>query len=136
MDKAEISPTLVTSLVAAQFPQWADLPVTPVELDGWDNTTFRLGKVLSVRLPSADRYALQVDKEHQWLPILARQLPLAIPEPIAKGTPGCGFPRPWSVYRWLEGDSATVERIASLVDFAAELAGFLSSLYRIDPSGG
>jgi len=25
-----------------------------------------------------------------------------IPRPIAKGRPGCGFPRPWSVYGWLE----------------------------------
>jgi aminoglycoside phosphotransferase (APT) family kinase protein len=136
MAKADIAPTLVTTLVAAQFPKWAHLPVTPVELDGWDNTTFRLGEEMSVRLPSADSYAPQVDKEHQWLPILARQLPLPIPEPLAKGVPGCGFPRPWSVYRWLEGDSATVEHIANLVEFATDLAGFLAALHRIDPSGG
>jgi aminoglycoside phosphotransferase (APT) family kinase protein len=37
----------VTSLVAAQLPRWAALPVTPVELDGWDNTTFRLGERMS-----------------------------------------------------------------------------------------
>jgi aminoglycoside phosphotransferase (APT) family kinase protein len=136
MDKADITPALVASLVAAQFPQWADLPVRPVELDGWDNTTYHLGEEMSVRLPSADRYTLQVDKEHRWLPILARRLPLPIPEPLVKGVPGCGFPRPWSVYRWLEGEPATVERIANLVEFAAELAGFLDALYRIDPSGG
>jgi aminoglycoside phosphotransferase (APT) family kinase protein len=136
MDKADITPALVASLVAAQFPRWADLPVRPVELDGWDNTTYRLGEEMSVRLPSADRYTLQVGKEHRWLPILARRLPLPIPEPLAKGVPGYGFPRPWSVYRWLEGEPATVERIANLVEFAAELAGFLDALYRIDPSGG
>ena len=136
MDKADITPALVASLVAAQFPQWADLPVRPVELDGWDNTTYRLGDEMSVRLPSADRYSLQVGKEHRWLPILARRLPLPIPEPLAEGVLGCGFPRPWSVYRWLEGEPATVERIANLVEFAAELAGFLDALYRIDPSGG
>jgi aminoglycoside phosphotransferase (APT) family kinase protein len=136
VDKAEITPALVASLVAAQFPRWADLPVRPVELDGWDNTTYRLGEEMSVRLPSADRYTPQVGKEHRWLPILARRLPLPIPEPLAKGVPACGFPRPWSVYRWLEGEPATVERIANLVEFAAELAGFLDALYRIDPSGG
>jgi aminoglycoside phosphotransferase (APT) family kinase protein len=136
LDKADITPALVTSLVAGQFPRWADLPVTPVELDGWDNTTFRLGEGMSVRLPSADRYALQVDKEHRWLPILARQLPLPIPEPLARGVPGCGFPRPWSVYRWLDGDPATAERIANLVEFGTELADFLDALYRIDPPGG
>jgi aminoglycoside phosphotransferase (APT) family kinase protein len=136
MDKADITPALVSNLVAAQFPQWAGLAVRPVELDGWDNTTFRLGSEMSVRLPSAERYVAQVDKEHRWLPILASQLPLAIPEPLAKGVPGCGFPRPWSVYRWLDGDSATADRIADLVEFATALAGFLADLHRIDPSGG
>jgi aminoglycoside phosphotransferase (APT) family kinase protein len=43
VDKSEITPMVVKRLVTAQFPQWADLAVTPVELDGWDNTTFRLG---------------------------------------------------------------------------------------------
>lgn len=136
VDKVAITPALVSRLVATQFPQWAHLPVTPVELDGWDNTTFRLGEDLSVRLPSADAYVAQVEKEHRWLPILAHQLPLPIPTPLAKGTPGCGFPRPWSVYGWLPGEHATVERVASLERFARDLAGFLSALSAIDPGGG
>ena len=69
MDKSEITPALVQRLVAAQFPQWSDLPVTRVEFDGWDNTTFRLGREMSVRLPSGDAYTAQVDKEHRWLPV-------------------------------------------------------------------
>ena len=135
MNKAAITPVLVSRLVAAQFPQWADLPVTPVELDGNDNTTLRLGEELSVRLPSADGYVQQVDKEHLWLPVLAPQLPVPIPEPLAKGAPGCGFTRPWSVYRWLAGEHATVERVADLVRFATDLTDFLAALYKIDPAG-
>jgi aminoglycoside phosphotransferase (APT) family kinase protein len=126
----------VRRLVAAQFPQWTDLPVAPVELDGWDNTTFRLGDELSIRLPSADAYVPQVEKEHRWLPLLAPQLPLPIPDPVAKGGPSEVFPRPWSVYRWLDGDHATVERVTDLERFAADLADFLAALYRIDPAGG
>jgi len=133
-DEIDAEVALVRRLLAAQFPQWADLPVTPVELDGWDNTTFRLGEELAVRLPSAERYVPQVNKEHQWLPSLAPQLPLPIPEPVAKGTPEYGFPRPWSVYRWLAGEQATVERVADLERLATDLAGFLAALYRIDPS--
>lgn len=136
VDKAAITPELVSRLVAAQFPQWADLPVRPVGLDGWDNTTFRLGDELSVRLPSASWYVPQVDKEHRWLPVFAGQLPLPIPEPLAKGVPGCGYPWPWSVYRWLAGEPATTERVADLDRFATDLAGFLAALYRIDPAGG
>ena len=132
MDKAGITPAVVERLLAAQFPQWAHLPVSRVELDGWDNTTFRLGDEMSVRLPSGDAYTAQVDKEHRWLPYLAPQLPLPIPQPLAKGAPTQEFPRPWSIYRWLEGEPATVDRIADLERFATDLAAFLDALYRID----
>ena len=136
VEKAAITPELVSRLVAAQFPHWADLAVTPVELDGWDNTTFRLGEDLAVRLPSADWYVAQVDKEHRWLPILAAQLPLPIPRPLAKGIPGSGFSRPWSVYRWLAGRHATMDRVGDLDRLATDLANFLAALYKIDPAGG
>ena len=39
-------------------------------------------------------------------------LPLAIPEPVAKGAAGRGLPFAWSVYRWIEGEAATRERLA------------------------
>jgi aminoglycoside phosphotransferase (APT) family kinase protein len=134
--KVDITADLVRGLIADQFPRWADLPVRPVDADGIDNTTFRLGPAMSVRLPSAPAYAEQVDKEQRWLPVLARQLPLPIPEPLAKGEPGRGFPRSWSVYRWIDAEPATAENIADMADFAADLAGFLGALYRIDPAGG
>jgi aminoglycoside phosphotransferase (APT) family kinase protein len=136
MKKRDITAEVAARLVAAQFPQWADLPVVPVAVDGWDNSTFRLGDELSVRLPSADRYVAQIEKEHRWLPILAPQLPLRIPEPVAMGEPGSGFPRPWSIYRWIEGEFASVDRIADLTEFAADVAGFLVALYAIDPGAG
>jgi aminoglycoside phosphotransferase (APT) family kinase protein len=134
--KDDITPALVARLVAEQFPQWARLPITPVDLDGWDNTTFRLGDELSVRLPSADAYVAQIDKEHRWLPVLAPRLPLPIPEPVAKGDPGAGFPRPWSVYRWLAGEHATADRVSDLDRFASDLARFLAALYRVEPTDG
>ncbi len=82
---------LVSRLVAAQFPQWAYLPITPVRLSGWDNRTLRLGEDMTVRLPSDEAYTPQVDKEHRWLPILAPQLPLPVPVPLAKGVPTEGL---------------------------------------------
>ena len=104
MRKADITVEVVTCLIAEQFPQWTGLGIRPVALDGWDNTTFRLGDELSVRLPSHKRYVPQIDKEHRCLPILAPHLPVPIPRPVAKGAPGCGFPAPWSIYRWLVGN--------------------------------
>ncbi len=131
-----IDRSLVRRLVTSQFPQWAHLPVAAVEFDGSDHRTFRLGTDLSVRLPSAAAYAPQVAKEHRWLPVLAPQLPLPIPEPVEMGVPGAGYPWNWSIYSWLEGTIARPDRIADLNEFARTLAGFLAALQRIDPAGG
>ena len=89
-----------------------------------------------VRIPSGQQYALQVEKEQRWLPLLAPQLPLPIPRPVACGRPTQGFPLPWSVYSWLEGMPATSAPIADLAGFALDLASFLTALYAIDPAGG
>ena len=127
---------LVRRLVAAQFPQWADLPVLPVANEGWDNRTFHLGAEMSVRLPSASAYSLAVEKEQRWLPVLAPQLPLQVPVPLAQGAPGEGYPYVWSVYRWLDGDTARRDNVADLTEFGAALADFLAALQGVDPTHG
>jgi aminoglycoside phosphotransferase (APT) family kinase protein len=136
VQRGEITAGLVSRLVGTQFPQWAGLPVRPVQTSGWDNVTFRLGEDMSVRLPSAQEYVPGVHKEQRWLPVLASQLPLPIPELLAAGAPGCGFPRPWSVYRWIDGVPLTEQTVPDLPQFAVDLAGFLTALYQIDPAGG
>ncbi|MCZ6617169.1 MAG: phosphotransferase, partial [Gammaproteobacteria bacterium] len=133
-ESVQIDIPLVKRLVATQFPEWADLPIKPVELGGWDNRTFHLGDEMSVRLPSAKRYAAQVERERRWLPGIAPQLPLPIPVPLAMGAPGEGYPWHWSIYRWLEGEIATIERIEDLNRFASDLGIFLKTLQRIDPT--
>jgi aminoglycoside phosphotransferase (APT) family kinase protein len=133
--KDEVAVDVVAGLVAAQFPQWAGLPVAPVAVSGQDNSMFRLGDELAVRLPGVSSVP-QVAKEHRWLPVLARRLPLPVPEPVAMGRPGEGFPRPWSVYRWIEGEPATTGQVTDLTGFASGLAGFLAALQGIDVSGG
>jgi aminoglycoside phosphotransferase (APT) family kinase protein len=131
-----IDESLARRLIDSQFPQWSHLPIRAFELDGWDNRSFRLGSELTVRLPSGNWYAKQVDKEQRWLPVLALELPLPIPSPVAKGEPDAEFPYPWSVYRWLDGEPASTARIGDLRDFAATLARFLNALGRIDATAG
>ncbi len=131
-----INASLVRRLIASQFPEWRDLPIEPVALSGWDNRTFHLGRDMSVRLPSAADYELQIEKEHQWLPKLAPHLPLPIPLPLAMGSPEHGYPWKWSIYRWLEGQSANSAPIGDLTEFAIDLARFLGALYKIDTTGG
>jgi aminoglycoside phosphotransferase (APT) family kinase protein len=134
--RAVIDASLARRLIDSQFPQWSDLPITTVEVDGWDNRTFRLGSELTIRLPSGDWYAKQVDKEQRWLPVLAPQLPLPIPTPVARGEPDAGFPYPWSVYRWLDGELASRASVDDLAGFAGALAAFLKALGRVDATDG
>lgn len=132
----KIDVALVSKLVGAQFPRWANLPIKRVEFDGWDNRTFRLGETMSVRLPSAERYAAQVEKEHRWLPLLSLHLPIPIPVPLEMGFPAEGYPWHWSVYKWLEGEDASVGRMDDLCEFATSLGDFLGTLQQIDSTGG
>lgn len=132
----EIDAGLATELIAAQFPDWAGLPIEPVVPGGHDNRTFRLGDGLSIRLPSADWYVAGERKEHAWLARLAPQLPLPIPEVVGVGEPSGLFARPWSVRRWLAGDTAARERIGDLRTFARDLAAFQRALAAADATGG
>ena len=131
-----IDASLVRRLIAVQFPHWAHFPIRPVDQMGWDNRTFRLGRDMAVRLPSAAVYAPQVAREHRWLPILGPQLPVAIPVPLALGQPGEAYPWQWSVYRWLPGEAASARPARDWRPLARSLASFLAALQRVDPSGG
>lgn len=136
INEVDTDVSLVRRLLAAQFPQWADLPIEPVLSAGTDNAIYRLGDDMAVRLPRIHWATGQVDKEHRWLPRLAPLLPLAIPVPLAMGIPGERYPWHWSVYQWLEGKNATIGRIADPRQAATELAQFIAALQRIDPTGG
>src|SRR6185436_4716040 len=63
-------------------------------------------------------------------------LPLPIPSPIAMGRPSDDYPWPWSIYGWLDGETATRERISDLGRFASDLAGFLGALQRTGAADG
>ncbi|MGW7270061.1 aminoglycoside phosphotransferase family protein [Streptomyces sp. NPDC054864] len=134
--RAGIDVGLVKRLVAAQFPQWRDLSVRPVEVDGWDNRTYRLGENLTARLPTADGYVPAVAKENEWLPRLAPALPVAVPSIMGEGVPGEGYPYPWSVRGWLDGETADRGRIDDMEQFALSVADFILALQRCDTTGG
>jgi aminoglycoside phosphotransferase (APT) family kinase protein len=103
-DEVATDAALVRRLLAAQFPDWADLPIERVPSAGTDNAIYRLGSDMAVRLPRVESATGQVEMEHRWLPRLAPHLPLAIPAPLAMGVAAEGYPWPWAVYRWLEGE--------------------------------
>lgn len=131
-----ITADLVKKLIQEQFPKWAHLEVKPVKLSGHDNRTFHLGDQMSVRLPSDVAYAPQVEKENSWLPILSKGLSLPISAPIAKGNPSEEYLWPWSINKWIDGETVTKENVRDLDEFAADLGSFLIELQSIDASNG
>ena len=121
-DEIDVDETLVRELLTAQMPHLADRSLTKVEPWGTDHTIWRLGDDLVVRLPRIGWAAGQPDHEAEWLPRLAPHVPVAIPEPIAVGEPGGGYPFRWAVHRWIPGDGAAIDRVADPIAFALALA--------------
>lgn len=132
-DELEIDAPLVRRLVAGQFPEWADLPVERVASSGTDNAMFRLGDDLVVRLPRIGGAAGNVAAEQVWVPRLAPQLPVVVPEPVAVGAPTDDYRYAWSVCRWLDGVNPTAGDTTP--ELAHDLAAFVTALRRVDPAG-
>jgi len=110
-----ISPALVQALLEDQHADLAQLPLVKVA-EGWDNTIFRLGDELAVRVPRRAASAALVEHEQRWLPQLAARLPVAVPVPLRVGVPSRLFGWSWSIVRWLRGESLLH---GSLLDTAA-----------------
>jgi len=134
-DEVSVGRPLVARLIAAQFPQWERLPLTRVGPAGTDNTIYRLGEDLAVRLPRRSAVAAEADRLQRWLPRLAPQLPLEVAAPLACGVPGEGFPFPWLVCRWLDGQVASDDPGVDPADPAVRLGRFVAALHAADATG-
>ena len=95
-DEVDIDASLVRRLLAAQFPQWADLRIEPVASGGRTTRSTGSATTWSSGCPRTERTTEALEKEYRWLPRLAPLLPLAIPVPLAMGTPAEGYPWQWS----------------------------------------
>jgi aminoglycoside phosphotransferase (APT) family kinase protein len=133
-DEVHTDVPLVRRLLAAQFPQWAELALRRVPSAGTDNALYRLGDDMVVRLPRIKWAVESLEREQRWLPWLAPRLPVAVPVLLGKGTPGFGYPWHWSVHRWLEGENPVVGAISDPASIAGDLAEFIAALQRVDPS--
>ena len=134
-DTKSIMPTIniARKLIAEQFPEYSNLPLTDVEQQGHDNRTYKLGPDMLIRMPTAACYALKVPKEQELLPEFANFLSIKIPAPIKTGKPSSDYPYPFSIYQWLPGKSIN---LLTLTDqekeqLAFDLAKFLKELQAI-----
>jgi len=122
----DVDAALARALLAAQHPDLAGLPITFLA-SGWDNAIFRLGEDLLLRLPRRAMAARLLAHEQRWLPTLKHRLPLAVPAAVRVGAPQDGYPWPWSVVPWLEGETADLD--APDADQGEALAAFFEALH-------
>jgi aminoglycoside phosphotransferase (APT) family kinase protein len=128
-----IDTAFAQSLIAQQFPHYVDLPITAVPQQGWDNRSFRLGSNLTLRLPANPAYAAAVEKESRALAALAPHLPLALPEVVALGNPTEAYPMPWSIRRWITGETLDQSPAPDRTALAKSLATTLNALRAAPP---
>ncbi|MFF2349533.1 aminoglycoside phosphotransferase family protein [Kitasatospora sp. NPDC058115] len=134
-DEIAADEELVRSLLRAQRPDWAGLALAPAGA-GTDNTMYRLGEELLVRLPRTPDAARSVRKEQEWLPRLAPLLGrTAVPAPVHAGAPTTAFPLAWSVYRWIDGAEAGPASVRDWAGLGRDLAAFVRELHGLDLMG-
>lgn len=125
----DIDEALVRRLLIDQAPHLADRSLARF-LNGWDNSVWRLGDDLAVRVPRRTLGAPLVEHEQRLLPALAPLLPLPVPAPTVHGRPlAGGYPWSWSVVPWYEGERAATHQPKPTE--ATILGRFLAALHAI-----
>ena len=124
--EVDVDEPLVRALLAEQHPDLAG-ELAPLS-EGFDNSVWRLGHDLVVRLPRRRLGAELIEVEQRWLPELAARLPLPVPTPVRVGRPALGYPWRWSVCPYLPGALAA-DRPPAPAGAAVALGGFLAALH-------
>lgn len=102
-DELEISDELVRRLIDRDAPELGDRPLRRLTASGSTNALFGLGADHLVRLPRQPGGSATIETEARWLPHLASTLPVPVPEVVAVGHPGFGYPERWAITTWING---------------------------------
>lgn len=115
---------IVLKLINEQLPQFNHLCIKKIKKVN-NHNKFHLGQNsnehMIIRMPSHEKYATQVEKEYFWLPFLAKNLSIKVPEIISLLNPNALYP-----YKWIVCSKAKTQKLIK------ELASFLKELHSID----
>ena len=130
----DVDAQLARRLIAEQFPQFSESSLRRIGA-GWDNAAYLVEEHLIFRFPRRTVSAPLIVKEFAALPLLAPQLPLAVPNPLFIGTPSDAFPWHFGGYEILFGAPADTRELTSddARALAIDLATFLRALHDLDP---
>ncbi|SEN06060.1 aminoglycoside phosphotransferase family protein [Actinacidiphila rubida] len=138
-DQVQVTTDVVAALVREQFPAWSGETIRPLASTGTVHAIFRIGHGLSARFPLRPADAAEVsavlEREARASAELARVSRFPVPEPVALGRPGAGYPMPWAVQTWLPGTIAFDADPSGSVAFAEDLAAFIAALRAAETRG-
>ena len=137
--EVEVAAGDLTSALAAQFPEFAGLPVRRVESAGTVIAPFRVGENAVARLPlvptDVDAARDRVRREQRYANVLADHLRIAVPRPLGIGEPFRGYPGIWSIWTWLPGRSLDLLPVARDERLAADLAEVITAIQALPAAG-
>ena len=130
-DEIEISDQLVRTLVVRDLPQYAGLPLERLPESGSSNVLFKLGSDYLLRFPRQPGGSRSIETEARWLARLAPALSVAVPQVIAVGEPGFGYPERWALTRWIDGrpPATPVPSGRAAESLARALSRFVTALH-------
>lgn len=138
-DQIPISQEQIAALVADQLPAFDGLEIAPVEGDGTVNAIYRIGTAVTARFPlrydGADRVLRRLRREMAASVEFVLACPVPAPEPLHVGSPGHGYPLPWTTQSWLPGSTATPTSCEGSAELARDLTDVLEHLRDWDTRG-
>ncbi len=127
-----IDEELVRTLIESQYPQFAHLPCRQAG-EGFDNSLWRLGEELVVRLPRREVGVEPILRELRWLPVIAGRVTLKTPLPHLPGEATEQYAWPWLIARWVDGVPGDEVSPDDRGRSATALATFLREIHVIAP---
>ncbi|WP_416971195.1 aminoglycoside phosphotransferase family protein [Streptomyces sp. 4F14] len=138
-DQVDVTTEIVADLIREQFPEWSGEEIRLLPSTGTVNAIYRIGTGLSARFPlrltDPTEALVTLEREARASAELARVSPFPVPEPVALGKPGAGYPMPWSIQTWLPGTIASDADPSGSTAFAEDLATFITALRDADTRG-
>src|ERR1019366_10290778 len=98
----KVDADLVAALLHSQYPNFEGLDCYEVA-ESFDNSLWRLGPDLVVRVPRREAAVTPLMNELRWLGDVAGHVSLETPLPLLAGVPSDDFPWPWSISTWIDG---------------------------------
>lgn len=123
-----IDSSLVGALLRRQFPLLSELDCYEVG-EGFDNSLWRLGDNLVIRLPRREAAVATTLNELRWLQEVAGRASLQTPLPLRAGEPSDRYPWPWSITTWIDGVAGDEMDLDTNGRSAGALATFLREIH-------